>query len=570
MKISLRIKMICVILLTAAIFSATAATISYRLYSSTMDRHYKELAMNTAKTASEILDVEAVKILTDGVMERYRSYCDGNSAPAFPQFTDKDWADYYASFHSLTATRAYANIFHTLSIFRKESGVRWMYICYMDMETQKAVYIIDAYSGKDATPSGHCDPIVPGVMELMLQGIYDFPAYMTNYDEYGWLCTASAALTDSDGNVIANVYVDLSMNEVMRDRQNFIIRLGAVLFVITTILILAITIAVNRTVVIPINKLSTAAERFVRDKKDGGGRVSAISQLHIRTGDEIEKLTDSIQKMEKEINNYLSDLSAITAERERISTELNIAAHIQSSMLPRVFPKRKEFDIYATMTPAKEVGGDFYDFLFIDENRLAVVMADVSGKGVPAAMFMMISKLLIKSAAQSGLSPKEVLEKVNCQLCESNEAEMFVTVWLGILDIRTGKLCCANAGHEYPALRRRDGRFELYPDAHGFVLAGMDNMKYQEYELQLSEGDTIFVYTDGVTEATNAQQELYGTEGMLAALNKRMQVFGKELLDEVRQGIDRFVVDAPQFDDITMLSLTFHEIPDVHEIPNVS
>lgn len=563
MKISLRIKMICVILLTAAIFSATAATISYRLYSSTMDRHYKELAMNTAKTASEILDVEAVKTLTDGVMERYRSYCDGNSAPAFSQFTDKDWADYYASFHSLTATRAYANIFHTLSIFRKESGVRWMYICYMDMETQKGVYIIDAYSGKDATPSGHCDPIVTGVMDLMLQGVYDFPAYMTNYEEYGWLCTASAALTDSDGNVIANVYVDLSMNEVMQDRQNFIIRLGAVLFVITTILILAITIAVNRTVVIPINKLSTAAERFVRDKKDGGGRVSAISQLHIRTGDEIEKLTDSIQKMEKEINSYLSDLSAITAERERISTELNIAAHIQFSMLPRVFPKRKEFDIYATMTPAKEVGGDFYDFLFIDENRLAVVMADVSGKGVPAAMFMMISKLLIKSAAQSGLSPKEVLEKVNRQLCESNEAEMFVTVWLGILDIRTGKLCCANAGHEYPALRRRDGRFELYPDAHGFVLAGMDNMKYQQYELQLSEGDTIFVYTDGVTEATNAQQELYGTEGMLAALNKKMQVYGRDLLDEVRQGIDRFVADAPQFDDITMLALTFHEIPGV-------
>lgn len=563
MKISLRIKMICVILLTAAIFSATAATISYRLYSSTMDRHYKELAMNTAQTASEILDVEAVKTLTDGVMERYRSYCDGNSAPAFPQFTDKDWADYYASFHSLTATRAYANIFHTLSIFRKESGVRWMYICYMDMETQKAVYIIDAYSGKDATPSGHCDPIVDGVMELMLQGVYDFPAYMTNYEEYGWLCTASAALTDSNGNVIANVYVDLSMNEVMQDRQNFIIRLGAVLFVITTILILAITIAVNRTVVIPINKLSTAAERFVRDKKDGGGRVSAISQLHIRTGDEIEKLTDSIQKMEKEINSYLSDLSAITAERERISTELNIAAHIQSSMLPRVFPKRKEFDIYATMTPAKEVGGDFYDFLFIDENRLAVVMADVSGKGVPAAMFMMISKLLIKSAAQSGLSPKEVLEKVNRQLCESNEAEMFVTVWLGILDIKTGRLCCANAGHEYPALRRRDGRFELYSDTHGFVLAGMDNMKYQEYELQLSEGDTIFVYTDGVTEATNAQQELYGTEGMLAALNKKMQVYGKELLDEVRKGIDRFVIDAPQFDDITMLTLTFHKIPGV-------
>ena len=403
-------------------------------------------------------------------------------------------------------------------------------------------------------------------MELMRQGIYDFPAYVTNYEEYGWLCSASAAITDSDGSVIANVYVDLSMNEVMRDRQNFLIHMGLALFVITTLLILIMTIAVNRTVVTPINRLSSAAECFVRDKKDCEDGVSAISRLDIRTGDEIEKLTASIKKMEGEINRYLSDLSDITAERERISAELNIARDIQSSMLPRIFPERREFDIYATMTPAKEVGGDFYDFLFVDENQLAIVMADVSGKGVPAAMFMMISKTLIKSAAQAGLSPKEVLEKVNNQLCESNEAEMFVTVWLGILDIRTGKLRCANAGHEYPALRRQGGDFELYPDAHGFVLAGMEDMKYQEYELQLCAGDTIFVYTDGVPEATNAQHELYGTDGMLQALNEDRQLCGKEQLDAVHKGIRQFVGDALQFDDITMLSLTINENADFASI----
>lgn len=559
MKISLRIKMICVILLTAAVFATTAAAVSYTLYSSTMDRHYKELAMNTAKTASMVLDVEDVRTLTEGVMRQYRIYCTGDAAPAFPQFTEADWEDYYGSFHELRATEAYDNVFHTLSSFREESGVRWMYICYMDEETGKAVYIIDADATKDETPSGHCDPIEDGNMELMKQGIYDFPAYVTNYEEYGWLCSASAAVTDGDGNVIANVYVDLSMNEVVQDRQNFLIQLGAALFAVTTILILLMTIAVNRTVVIPINRLSTAAERFVRDKKNCDGSASEISRLEIRTGDEIEKLTDSIKRMEEEINSYLSDLSAITAERERIGTELDIARNIQSSMLPRKFPERKEFDIYATMTPAKEVGGDFYDFLFVDENHLAIVMADVSGKGVPAAMFMMISKTLIKSAVQTGLSPKEVLKKVNRQLCESNEAEMFVTVWLGILDLGSGKLCCANAGHEYPAIRRRGGDFALYPDAHGFVLGGMENMKYQEYELQLFAGDTIFVYTDGVTEATNARQELFGTEGMLAALNERRQACGKELLDAVHQGIDQFAGSAPQFDDITMLALTFHE-----------
>lgn len=270
-----------------------------------------------------------------------------------------------------------------------------------------------------------------------------------------------------------------------------------------------------------------------------------------------------MKKMEEEINSYISYLSEITAERERISTELNVARNIQVSMLPCIFPafpERGEFDIYATMTPAKEVGGDFYDFFLVDENRLAIVMADVSGKGVPAALFMMISKTLIKSAAQTGLSPGEVLEKVNNQLYESNKAEMFVTVWLGILDIGTGKLRCANAGHEYPAIRRRGGDFELFRDAHGFVLAGMENTKYKEYELQLFEGDVIFVYTDGVTEAADAEYKLYGTEGMLQALNGKKDIWGKELLEAVHKGIARFVGDAPQFDDITMLSLRIGEL----------
>ncbi len=276
MKISLRIKMICVILLTAAVFAATTAGISYTLYSSTMDRHYKTIAMNTAKTASLILDAEAVKTLTDGVMEIYRTHCAGGAAPVFQEVTEEDWADYSASFSEMTATEAYFNVFHTLSIFREESGVRWMYICYMDEETEKAVYIIDADTTKKATPSGHCDPIEDGNMKLMQQGIYDFPAYVTNYEEYGWLCSAAAAIMDNDGNVIANVYVDLSMNEVMRDRQNFLIQMGLALFVITTILILTTTIAVNRTVVAPINRPSSAADRFVQDKKDCEGGAFAL------------------------------------------------------------------------------------------------------------------------------------------------------------------------------------------------------------------------------------------------------------------------------------------------------
>ena len=250
-------------------------------------------------------------------------------------------------------------------------------------------------------------------------------------------------------------------------------------------------------------------------------------------------------------------------------------------MLPRIFPafpERREFDIYASMAPAKEVGGDFYDFFLVDNDHLAMVIADVSGKGVPAALFMVITKTLLKNAVQTGASPKEALEKVNNQLCENNESEMFVTVWLGIYEISTGKLTAANAGHEYPAIRRSGGQFELWKDRHGFVLAGIENARYQEYELEIGVGDTLFVYTDGVAEATDASNTLYGTGRMMAALNQNCELDPEKLLHQVKTDIDRFVGSAPQFDDITMLAFQRKEavvrqrmeaVPELESIPEV-
>ena len=262
--------------------------------------------------------------------------------------------------------------------------------------------------------------------------------------------------------------------------------------------------------------------------------------------------------LSRRTHGLLRQQEAESREKERIGAELNVATQIQADMLPRIFPafpERPEFDIYASMTPAKEVGGDFYDFFLVDDDHLAMVIADVSGKGVPAALFMVIAKTLLKNAAQTGLPPKAVLEKVNNQLCENNEAEMFVTVWLGIYEISTGKLTAANAGHEYPAIRRSGGRFELVKDRHGFVLAGMEDARYREYELELGMGDTLFLYTDGVAEAIGAANILYGTERMLATLNTAPGRCPEKLLRDVKQDIDRFVGDAPQFDDITMLAI---------------
>ena len=253
------------------------------------------------------------------------------------------------------------------------------------------------------------------------------------------------------------------------------------------------------------------------------------------------------------IFNYNSSRLAAT------QTELSMARGIQASMLPSIFPAfpdREEFDLYASMDPAKEVGGDFYDFYMIDDDHLGVVIADVSGKGVPAALFMMISKTIIQNFATLGIGASEALKKANESLCAQNKMDMFVTAWIGILELSTGRMTCANAGHEYPAVCH-DGNFALLKDRHGFVLGGMEGMKYRDYEIQLRAGDKIFVYTDGVPEATNESGELFGTDRMIEALNTGAKADPKETLSIVRGSVDAFVGNAEQFDDLTMLCLEY-------------
>lgn len=320
-------------------------------------------------------------------------------------------------------------------------------------------------------------------------------------------------------------------------------------------LLTVILVFLRKTIVLKIVNLDQDVMQYSRTKNP---EVAAKIAQTRYAQDEIGSLAVNFSDMILSLENYMTELNAVTAEKQRIGAELDVAKNIQASMLPCIFPAfpgREEFDIYATMEPAKEVGGDFYDFFLVDEDHLAMVIADVSGKGVPAALFMVIAKTLLKNCTQTGLSPHEVLEKVNEQLCENNDAEMFVTVWLGILEISTGKLTCANAGHEYPVLRRGGADFELIKDRHGFVLAGMEGSRYKEYEIILEKGDQLYVYTDGVPEATNAVDELYGSDRMVEALNRNAGSTPGETLTRVKQDIDQFVGEAPQFDDITMLAI---------------
>ena len=305
-------------------------------------------------------------------------------------------------------------------------------------------------------------------------------------------------------------------------------------------------------------------QRSIREYSDNRNSKDIIASLSgIRTDNEIGSLAHNFSEMIEEIDRRIEEISRVTAENERIGAELSIATQIQADLLPRIFPafpERKEFDIYALMKPAKEVGGDFYDYFFIDDDHLALVIADVSEKGVPAALFMVISKTIIKNRAMLGGTPAEILKYANDQLYKSNEEGLFVTVWLAIIEISTGKGRAVNAGHEHPALRRADGNFELIKYRHSPMIAIREGIEFEDHEFVLNPGDTLFVYTDGVTEATDINDELFGTDSMMRVLNSTngSPENVKGLLDTVMLGINYFVGEAAQFDDITMLGFNYY------------
>ena len=351
---------------------------------------------------------------------------------------------------------------------------------------------------------------------------------------------------DSTLNEAATIY----NKNLDRSKQTIIV-------LILLILIMGLTAGdrLSRRIVRPLEHMTN------RVRSLGGKNLQFQMEEEYRTGDEIEVLAESFSALSAKTLQYVDQVKRVTAEKERIGAELTMANAIQRSQLPRLFPpfpNRHEFNLFATMKPAKEVGGDFYDFFMVDNDHVALVMADVSGKGVPAALFMMVTRMLIKSRLQSGESVAEALTNVNRQLCENNELGYFVTVWLAVLEIPTGKGVAVNAGHEHPVLRRSDGKYELVLYRHSLAVAAMDGVRFRQHEFQLCPGDSFFVYTDGVTEATNGEHELFGTDRMLEALNKEPDAEPDQLLKNVMDDIHRFMDGEDQFDDITMMCLKYN------------
>lgn len=373
--------------------------------------------------------------------------------------------------------------------------------------------------------------------------------------------TAIVPLINSDGEVTALMCVQRQMEELITVRNSYINKVLLAMIFAAVAVILGLSLYLNHSVLHPVRIIAAEASRFASENITTGEKLTR----KIRRRDDIGHLANAIDQMEEQVHNYVNHLTSITAERERISTELELAARIQEDMLPNIFPafpERADFDIYASMNPAREIGGDFYNFFLVDENHLCLVMADVSGKGVPAALFMMASIIVLFDNAMLGMAPSEILERANDAICMTNREDMFVTVWLGILDLRTGVMTAANAGHEYPMILDGSGQFTLLKDRHGFVVGGMRGMRYKNYEVRLEPGAKLFVYTDGVPEATNRAGEMFGTGRTLDALNQNPAAAPEELLANVKRSVSAFVGDAEQFDDMTMLCLEYKGKPE--------
>lgn len=543
-KISLKVKTLILIFCITVLLVGIAVISSYKIYKSTVDSYYVELVSNIGKSEASLVDTRAVSQLLELVTtEEYqkvheKSIYYNDEQILIDYLTDREMYD------------VYLKVNEQLETFRVTMNVDDIYL-----ESVQGSFSISLFDPQEDIFN----------MGIMMKTPDEFEAYTTNdaipatvsLTQYGWLCSGYESVTDSNGNKIAVVGVDIDMNDIVAQRHAYVRNLIIYMtFFVFAGGILAVIIT-NKTVVKPLDILTRATKNFVNSEEYS---LNSIIDIPINTGDEIEELYVSVKKMEADIVEYINNLTRVTAEKERIGVELNVAAQIQADMLPCIFPafpERDEFDIYASMAPAKEVGGDFYDFFLVDDDHLALVMADVSGKGVPAALFMVIAKTLIKNRTQMGGTPAEILSYVNSQLCEGNEAELFVTVWLAIVELSTGKGISANAGHEHPVIKHKDGKYEYVIYRHSPAVATMEGLVFKEREFVLTPGDSIYVYTDGVPEATNAEDELFGQERLLCALNQKPDADPQQVLQNVKNEIDSFVKDAPQFDDITMLCMQY-------------
>lgn len=489
------------------------------------------------------------------------------------------------SFGDMIANRdmsdGYEDMREGLNRVKENSDIEYLYAIYFENndDIHSLTYAINAKTSEELENGGSYTylgtPCEAGSFEdetiLILQDAVKTgktgSSVLYGYsEEYGHMLNGYRVIFDSYGKPVGLLCVEIDINDIKVDMARYVRMIVVLAAIITAIVIAGYVFNTDRTLIKPLTKISNSTDAFVLKMRGNTEPEDLIyDEVNISTGDEIEFLADDIKSMSDSVREYMINLRNITSEKERLGAELNVATKIQEGVLPREFPPypdHKEFELYASMKPAREVGGDLYDFFMVDDDHIALVIADVSGKGIPAALFMMISKLLIKNyTKEDWKSTSAILSKVNDQLCERNRMEMFVTVWLAVIDLKTGKGIASNCGHEHPALKHASGGYELLKYRHSPALGMMPGIKIEEHEFELKPGDCLFIYTDGVPEATNSDSEFWGTERMISALDKADEksadTLPESVIKSVSASIDAYTSGAEQFDDVTMLCFEY-------------
>ena len=558
----LTFKALVMIVLITIMIGVLVAVVGLYMFRSTILYEIRSHTCTLAQAIVATLDEDTLNAKTEEVLDIYEQLPDEVKNGEQDQ-------DYKENFEPVLDD-TFRSLQRQMWTMQHDLGLRNSFIVAMDEETDRMIYLIDAdlrrnsfcYPGTyDVYTHEEVEVLVHGEKADALQrrlGLKnDYQATITNLKQFGYRCTGGQTLYEKDGYTVI-LCLDETLDHLELLTRMYETRFGGILILVILVTAGIAFLLIRRVVTKPLSQMADAARNYNADKLAGIATPDRFSKLKIRNHDEIGELSNAMKEMEQGLIEYEENLKQVTAESERINTELNLATRIQMDMLPSVFPpfpERDEFDIFASMDPAKEVGGDFYDFFIKDEDHLAFLIADVSGKGVPAALFMMVSKTILDNTLNDHESPAKALEVANNLITANNKEEMFVTVWAGIMEISTGRIRAANAGHERPVIIKDDGRVEVIQDKHGFVIGGMTGMKYKEYELTLDPGDKIFTYTDGVAEATDANEELFGEDRMVRALRYDPSAKPKEVLKNVRAAVDEFVGEAEQFDDLTMLCL---------------
>ncbi|MCL2311072.1 MAG: SpoIIE family protein phosphatase [Firmicutes bacterium] len=493
-------------------------------------------------------------------MENYGSKAN-SSANVTSDLLDLEKIIFYKN--SLKIDEKYREIIKGLDKIKVNLTVDNLYVLF-PIDKDNAIFIYDATEPGDGIENSELERCLLGktieiddlAKKIIAGGKYVSSLEISNTKEYGYLASAYAPIKNSQNQTVAVVGVDISMNEIISRLTKYLIISILASIIIVSLGFLILFFVVKRNVISPIKKISEISKNFANDDKINVQLIDNISK------DEIGTLSKSLNSMMINTKNYLENIKKVTNEKEQISAELNVATKIQKSMIPHIFPafpELKEIDLYAVMKPAKQVGGDFYDFFLIDKNHLAFVIADVSGKGISAALFMVIAKTLIKNEANLSKDPGTIFERVNNQMCVNNELSMFTTASLGILDLQNGNLDFVNAGHLNPIIKFGSKKFKHFKVKKHFVLAGMPNLRYNAERVKLNPGDIIYIYTDGVTEAINSKNQFWGTKNLIKILNN-IDVESaklKEVTEIIFDKIKFFTNSSVQNDDITMLILKY-------------